>query len=532
MQMVSSLVTTNTLATDYLAGKKALSKFFGGHYTDQGRLKALAEKIDRNFDRSRAARLLRAQKTFTGVKQAEERLERFVAEGGFIVATGQQPILFGGPLFVLYKALTLIKIAENAQEILKVPVLPVFWNASEDHDLPEVASIKLPNMQGELETITLASPDKNTGPVCLIELGPETEGLFESLRSILPETEYRAWLLDLLAKGYVQGQNPGHAFSQYLTGLLADFGLFVVDACSPALRRHCRGLFESEIFDAASSIQAVKASSQRLVSEGYELQITPLAMDTHLFMIREGIREKLQLSKTKGAFRLKRSGQEFFSAQITELLDSHPASFSPGVLMRPLVEADFLGTLCYVAGPGEIAYYAQMGGLYRLRNIDMPIIYPRLGGIILERKIARILEKYSLEAEEFKGDVDKLAERMVAGRGPQAQLLEELEKIRSLLKSSFVHLENLITQFDPTLSRSVNKTESSMSGNLDRLASKISAAAKRQNETLVLQLNKAAAQLCPEGIPQERRMASVYYLARYGKDFIKFLLDQFQPELS
>ena len=95
LQMVSSLATTNTLATDYLAGKEALSIFFGGHYTDHGRLKALAEKIDRSFDRSRAARLLRAQKTFAGVKQAEQRLERFMAEGGFIVTTGHQPILFG-----------------------------------------------------------------------------------------------------------------------------------------------------------------------------------------------------------------------------------------------------------------------------------------------------------------------------------------------------------------------------------------------------------------------------------------------------
>ncbi|MBN2289781.1 MAG: bacillithiol biosynthesis BshC, partial [Candidatus Glassbacteria bacterium] len=114
LKMVSSLAATNSLAADYLAGKEALRPFFGGHYTDLGRLKELAGKIGRDFDRARAARLLRAQETFPAVRQAGQRLERFVAESGFIVATGQQPVLFGGPLYVLYKALTLIKIAGYA----------------------------------------------------------------------------------------------------------------------------------------------------------------------------------------------------------------------------------------------------------------------------------------------------------------------------------------------------------------------------------------------------------------------------------
>ena len=530
LQMVS-FKTSIPLAADYLAAKGGLRTFFEGHYTDQGRLKAAAERIDRDFDRSRAARLLRAQETFAGVKKAEENLERFEAERGFIVATGQQPVIFGGPLYILYKALTLIKIARYARKVLKAPVLPVFWNASEDHDLKEVASIKLPNLTGELETITFPSPDDNATPVCLVEIGAETERLLDTLGRILPNSEYRPWLLDLLAGGYAPGKTLGQAFSQYLTGLLGDLGLFVVDACNPAIRTECRDLFEAEIFDAVSSIRALKSASDRLAGAGYELQITPLASDTSLFVISEGVREKLQLSDTEGVFRLKRSGRKLSSARINELLENRPASLSPGVLMRPLVEAGLLGTLCYVAGPGEIAYYAQMGELYRLRNLEMPIIYPRLGGIILETRIAGILDKYGLEAEELRGGADRPADRLLAKHGPQAQLLEELEKVRSQLKNSFTLIGELTDRLDPTLSGPLSKTESSMAGNLDRLAGKISAAARRKDETLLLQLNKAAAHLWPGGLPQERQLASAYYLARYGKDFLKFLLDRIEPEL-
>ena len=282
---------------------------------------------------------------------------------------------------------------------------------------------------------------------------------------------------------------------------------------------------------AVSCSRALKRASDRLIGAGYELQITPLAADTSLFVISEGVREKLQLSDTEGVFRLKRSGRKLSSARINELLENRPASLSPGVLMRPLVEAGLLGTLCYVAGPGEIAYYAQMGELYRLRNLEMPIIYPRLGGIILETRIAGILDKYGLEAEELRGGADRPADRLLAKHGPQAQLLEELEKVRSQLKNSFTLIGELTDRLDPTLSGPLSKTESSMAGNLDRLAGKISAAARRKDETLLLQLNKAAAHLWPGGLPQERQLASAYYLARYGKDFLKFLLDRIEPEL-
>jgi len=533
LRMIPFPAATNRLAADYLAAEKALRPFFGGHYTDKGRLKDLAGKIDSSFDRSRAARLLRAQETFPAVKNAGQRLERFEADGGFVIATGQQSILFGGPLFVLYKALTVIKIAEYAQEMLEVPVLPVFWNASEDHDLAEVASIKLLNLHNELETVTFASDSAAAGPVCLVELGSRTGELLDTLRRILPESEYRAWLLDLLAQGYLgTGRTLGQAFSRYLTSLLGDFGLFVIDACHPALRRECRDLFEAELFDARAGIQAVKTAGDRLLSAGYELQITPQTADTNIFLIHDGVREKLRLSNTAEDFRLKRSGQKVSSTRISQLLENHPASFSPGVLMRPLVEANLLGTLCYIAGPGEIAYYAQMGELYKLRGIRMPIIYPRFGGFLLEGKIARILDKYGLEAGDLRQGGDAAAESLAAGQGPQRKLLEQTGKIRSLLQSHFSQIENLVKQLDPTLSGPVIKTKASMAGNLDRLEGKISAAAKRQNETLHLQLNKAAAHLWPARLPQERQLASAYYLARYGRDFIEFLMDQIEPELS
>ncbi|MFC1537660.1 bacillithiol biosynthesis cysteine-adding enzyme BshC [Gemmatimonadota bacterium] len=532
LQMVSSLVTTNRVAADYLAAKEEIRSFYGGHYTDRGRLKELAAKIDRTFDRSRAAKLLRQQQTFKKVKHAETRLERFIDKRGFIVTTGQQPVFFGGPIYILYKALTVIKLAEQAQEILEVPVLPVFWNAGEDHDLAEVASIKLPNLQGELKTLSFPVPDKSYSPSCLVTIGDEIDGLIGSLKELSPESEYRAGLLEMLVQGYRKEANLGAAFSSFLSDLLAEHGLFIVDSCSPAIREECRELLEAEIFDAASSIRAVKTASDRLAGAGYQLQITLSDVDTGLFMITDGEREKLQLGGSSEVFRMKRSGKEVTSAQLKELLDNQPATFSPGVLVRPLLEAGLLGTLCYVAGPGEIAYYAQMGDLYRLRNIEMPVIYPRLGGIIIESKIARILDKYGIGADKLRDGADSAVASLIAGHGPQVALLEELDSIRSQLEKDFARVSGLISGFDPTLAGPLHKTETSISGNLDRLTQKISAAANRQNQTMLGQLTRAAVQLWPEGLPQERQLASIYYLVRYGKDLIEFLLERVVPELQ
>ncbi len=140
LQFAAHRPSANRLVEDYLAGKREACVFYGGHYAAKGRLAEVAGKVEGSLDRRQVSDILLAQRTFGRVKGCKERLERFVTDGGYIIATGQQPVLFGGPLFIIYKCISTIKLASHAEKLLGVPVLPVFWNASEDHDLTEAAS--------------------------------------------------------------------------------------------------------------------------------------------------------------------------------------------------------------------------------------------------------------------------------------------------------------------------------------------------------------------------------------------------------
>ncbi len=532
LKFVPHRPAANWLVEDYLAGKREACDFYGGHYAAKGRLAEVAGKVGGRLDRRQVSDILSAQRTFERVKEGKKRLERFVTNGGYIIATGQQPVLFGGPLFIIYKCISTIKLAAHAEKLLGVPVLPVFWNASEDHDLAEAASVSLPDLQNNLARLTFSAKGENNRSLCQIEIDESIDSLFERLGQITPETDFSGWVYDLLGSAYSRGSNLGHAFSDFLAGLFADYGLFVVDACHPSIRQKSRELFETEISAARESAEAVGKMNHRLFSLGYPLQIKPQQEDTNLFLIQHGIREKLQLGPSEEEFRLKRSGNLIKASELRKLLDNFPVSFSPGVLMRPLVEAHLFGPLCYVAGPGEMGYYAQMSELYKIRNLQMPVIYPRFSGILVETKITRVLDKYGLEAPDLRAGVDELAGRLLGEKGEQALLLEETGKIRSFLEKSFARIIEQALRLDPTLEGPVKNTRALIESNLERMEKKSAAAARKRNETIVAQLGKAALHLWPNGKPQERETAGIYYLFRYGPELLSFLIKEAPVELN
>ena len=532
LKFIASTQDVSALAEDYLCGKEALAAFFTSHYARKGIIEDMAGRLEGKFNREQACRILSAQKTFAVVKDGKERLRQFVDRHGFIVATGQQPVLFGGPLYILYKGLTAARLAASAQEKLGVPVLPVFWNAGEDHDFAEVATVGLLDRQNRLVSLSLPEKGGLRQDSYQVNLGKEIESLLDDLFRILPDTEFRPWLYELLASGYFPGTNLGMAFSEYLARLFAEYGIFMVDSCHPDLKKCCRGLFEAELFDARSSIEAFSKSSRAVSDAGYHLQIKPSDSDTSLFLIRDGVRDKIRLGQEANEFVLKNTGAKLTSDELEKFLQESPESFSPGVLLRPLVEAQVFGTLCYVAGPGEIAYYAQMRGLYQLRGLEMPAIFPRLSGILLEDKIARILDKFAVDAGSLKKGADALARELLGKKGNPARILAESENLKSVIGAKMAAIGEVAGEIDPTLAGPVKSTGESLMDSLDRLEKKVTQAAKKRDEILVDQLKKAQVHLWPGGKPQERELAAVYYLARYERELLHFLWENIKIELK
>ncbi len=517
-------LSTNKLAADYLAGREPATGLLGGRHDDRSRIEALAASVDNRLDRERAAAVLAGQRSFAHMENGPALLDQFVGRKGFCVVTGQQPVLLGGPLYVLYKCVSVIKAAREYSALLGRPVLPVFWNASEDHDLAEASCVAMPALDNKLAALSLPVDAERYRPLCQTALG---EGLGEvraALERITPATEFRPWLFSILDESYTAGSDYGHAFSELLVRLFAARGLFVVDACSPEIRRGASRLLEQEVFDSAAGAKLFEEVSGAIEQAGYPLQVRPQSDDTGLFVLSRGRRVKLQRHGDR--FRLKGLGDKLTGQELRLMLQDTPEAFSPGVRARPLVEAELFGTLCYLAGPAEIAYYAQLKPLYGLRALEMPIIRPRLSGILLEARIEKVLDKYGIAVETLQQGAGSVAEQLLDGDEQWRALTAELESLRAELESGFERVGRRLTQIDPTLNGPLGSTRGAVSGNLDKLRGKLTQAAARRNETMLGQLGKAGVQLWPGGKRQEREISWLYYMVRYGDALIDWLLEQ------
>jgi uncharacterized protein YllA (UPF0747 family) len=198
--------------------------------------------------------------------------------------------------------------------------------------------------------------------------------------------------------------------------------------------------------------------------------------------------------------------------------------------MRPLVEAELFGTLCYLAGPGELAYYAQMGPLYELRGLSMPVIRPRLSGILLERKIEKVLEKFGISALDLSGGADRAAESRLEQDSQWMEVTQEVEDLRSCVEMSMQKIGDQLAATDPTMGGPLSSTRGAILGSLDKLQGKLNQAAKRRNETMIGQLRKAELHLWPGGKRQERTISWLYYLVRYGNGIIDWLLERAESD--
>ncbi|MBW7996554.1 MAG: bacillithiol biosynthesis cysteine-adding enzyme BshC [Candidatus Glassbacteria bacterium] len=515
---------TNALTADYLAGSKPAIEFYGGPPDRDSRIGEVAAEVDKRLDRQRAARVLEAQRCFKLMPNGRELLDEFVEHDGFIVCSGQQPVLFGGPLYVLYKCASAVAAAAACRKLLDRPVLPVFWNASEDHDLAEASSVKLPDTANELRTLSLPAAGDNYRPLCQLPLGDNLAEARAQLGESLPDTDFRSGIFALLDSTFDSSHDFGHAFGELLAGLFSGHGLFVVDACSPEIRRGAKKLFEQEIFDSAASAGEFALSSRALEGAGYHVQVKPRDDDTGLFVLRDRRRVKLQHGES--GFRLKGRDESIGEAELRRMLEETPELFSPGVRMRPLVEAELFGTLCYLAGPGEMAYYAQLQPLYSLRGLTMPVIRPRLSGILLEAKIARVLEKYGLDTGALEQGVDSLAEQLLERDSRWRELTDAVDGLRGTLRQGIQQVAGLLEQTDPTMKGPLKSTSGAISGSLDKFQGKLTQAAKRRNETMLGQLRKAGVHLWPGGGRQEREISWLYYLVRYGDGLIDWLIER------
>ncbi|CAM3351225.1 bacillithiol biosynthesis cysteine-adding enzyme BshC [Rhodothermus bifroesti] len=504
-----------TYATDYAL----LDAFYAGDYRSPSVRRALAKRVAQHpRQRDVLVRVLLEQNTRWGLDAATQaNIEALRLPDSVAVVSGQQVGLFGGPLFTLYKVLTLCRLAQALAEELERPVIPVFWLAGEDHDYEEVAALTV--LKGaEPVTLRLELPLPGyAGAVGRLPLPASVRDLLAALEALLPATAFREPLMALLNETYQPGVTLQDAFARLLKRWLPGSGLVLIDPDDARLKALARPLFAQELEDWQTA-QAHLEHVSRSLEHAYHVQVR--TQPTNLFLLED--HQRLALDAFGEGFRLRGTDRQLSRQEALSLLEASPERFSPGVLLRPLYQDWLLPTLVYVAGPSETAYWAQLKPLYAWANVPMPLVFPRTMALLVEPRVAQLLERYKLRPEMLQHDPDHLFHELV-----RQQLDGELEAAfkaaQQQLDDMVARLRPVVERIEPTLGPATEALGAALRHELDRFEGRVLKAAKQREATLHNQIARLHASLFPNGVLQERVFSPVYFLSKYGLGLIEAL---------
>ncbi len=433
---------------------------------------------------------------FAAQGAAAERLARSANGRGIVVTTGQQPGLFGGPMYTWSKALSALAFADELERAGGVPVAPVFWAATYDADFAE-AAVTFVARDGDVERLAMPDPAVPGRRLCDTPLG-DVRPLAAALERASGSAVDRA-VLDLLRASYAPSETVGGAFVRLLRAVLEPLGIAVLDGSHPAVMTAGRPILERALTAASAVDAALRAREGELRAAGYEPKVPHVKGLSLVFAVTEGVRRRIPIADAA------RAGA---------------ASLEPNVLLRPIVERAILPTAAYLGGPGELAYFAQVSAVASALDAAAPVALPRWAGMIIEPHVERILQRHALSVDDLR-DPHAADTRLARRQMPDA------------VEAAIAHYRASLDNANRALGAAVDSEKSPLAPDavlegarrtiahrLDRLERRLVAAVKHRERELMHDLAVARASLFPLGRPQERLLNFVPMLARHGAPLV------------
>jgi len=520
------------LAADYAYDFRAVAPFFSGDPSDRG---AWASAIARSqaHDRRRAdiaAVIARQQERRQAPTQAREAARLLADAHTVAIVTGQQAGLFGGPLFTLLKALTALKLAEQVARDHQVPAIAVFWIDAEDHDWEEVRSCTVFDSELTPRTVSLpARPGADPVPVSTVRLDDTITRALKELEAVLPATEFRGSMLDALRRAYAPGTGMADAFGRWIEDVLGPRGLVVYDSSDPASKPLVGPIFARELSMPGQTVKLAALAGSDLTARGYHAQVHAQDDSLALFHLDGTDKGRRAIRQQDGRFIV--GDQQFAASALVSQATERPDGFSPNVLLRPIVQDTLFPTICYVAGPNELAYLGQLRGVYQHFGVPMPLFYPRATATLLDSAALRFLTKYKLPLEALQAQDEAALNELLKTQIPPA-VEESFAEASAAIATQMTRLMQAMPTLDPTLEGAARSTLERMQRDLQTLHGKMIQAAKRRDETLRRQFIHARAIAFPGGHAQERTIGFLSFLNQYGPALVDRLDEELPLDLG
>lgn len=507
---ISLLPRQSRLFLDYAESRDAIAPFYAASPWSWKSTVPAQSPAHRNA----LADLLRDQNIAWGAQEKTLAHIEKLRNGASAIVTGQQVALFGGPLFSLFKAATAIHRAQ------KIGAVPIFWLASEDHDLAEVDHVTLPARHA-LHSLRLHSDEPHAGqPVGNIPLGPHIAQLLDRAAELIGGTPE----FDLLAAAYTPQATYASAFARWLSAVFADQGLIVLDASSRAFHALGATVLRHALEHAADLEAALHERDRLLAERGYHSQVLVAPGSSLLFLLDETTGGRQALKRKNGGWQAGKS--TYTTEDLLAILSAAPERLSPNALLRPVFQDYLLPTAAYIAGPAEIAYFAQTQVLYQAILGRTTPVLPRLSATLIEPSIAKVLGQHELSvADILSAHPDELAHRL----GARALPIEGKMQLAAAGNALDAELQPLLAWMDslsPDLGRSAQVSASKMRYQMNRLR-RLAANHQLQREGSIRRhVDTLFFNLFPDRHPQERSIGGAAYLSRIGASLVTTLIDQ------
>jgi len=487
-RVITQPLAGNPLAAAFIAGN-APAGWYESLPTDgkswRARIEAVRSEISADW-------LDRLTPAFEATGKAKERLDSVARGKGVVVTTGQQPGLFGGPIYTLSKALSALALADSLQEITGVPVAPVFWAATDDTDFKEASSTVIAVLGGA-QLLRIDHTEPLGRPMASMPLGDFSAQLDAVVRAAGSAVDTTP--IELLQRYYKSGETIGSAYVSLVRALFAPLGIAVIDASHAATRAAANPLLARALEKAGDIAEAVKTRNNEISAAGFTPQVQDVPGLSLVFGSASGGRKRIPI---------KAASKQMSSDDL-----------GPNVLLRPIVERNILPTATYIGGPAEIAYFAQIGPIARVLGASSPAIVPRWSTTIIEPQVEEILETLHLSPEDLREPHEAEA-RLARARLPK-KVLDELDATRAAIEERLTTLSQVVARERAPIGSAVAEgLRANLLRRLDRFERRLIAAAKRENSEVMHQIATARGSLYPLGKPQERTLNFIAFLARYG----------------
>ncbi len=442
------------------------------------------------------------------------------------IITGQQPGLFTGPLYTIYKGLTTIKLANHLSELYKRTIVPIFWVASEDHDFEEVNKIRWITKDNELKDFTFTPNDYQNGlPNYKISTNGNLNKWFDEIISTSYPTEYTDDILGILRNNLKYSLTIDEYFCRLLAKIFQGFGIVFLPSHLSNIRKLSLPIFQKEIENPLSSTRLIMKTANTLHNLGLKPTLKRKGNEINFFLIQNNIRRKVTYSSNR--FEIEGTKQIFQKNELLKILNDSPDNFSPNVILRPIIQEHIFPNIAYIAGPGEISYFAQLKEVFKLFDVRFAIIYPRNRVVIVEPSLSQIFEKYNFELEKIIDSPKSLTKIMMKKNVPTKDL-----KVLELSKQKINGILNDVNKkvSIPSIEAHLKKMNEFVEKGFEKVSNSISNYYQSENNNFSRRMQKIETSLYPNKQPQERVLNIVQFLIKYGYDFMKELYETIDPQ--